>query len=966
MAMKIQEEHHSNRILFDISPLAMWIYDPQKHKIIAVNTSYKERFSDSYRNHAFLGKDVDKEIWAFLNDSISPKKVTSAQAIQESDIYTTAITWEGISACLFYLKEARPLINKEDILVETLKKNQNFAIILEILPDEEFKIIDVSIGLNEAKYISPKRFIGKGLNKLFNDHTLIFLKEKLQECIRRGEPIEFNFHGNFEGFGRKIYHINVEPNFDTSKQVKYLAAVGKDITERYMALEDQSFQSKIINSIGQGIISCNLQGTIIFVNEHTSHVLGYEKEELIGKDIRELFVKSAELDAFFFQLGKKLSQNESSSIETHMLTKSGQYLNYFITTSALYDKKGKLKGFVGIGTDLTGIKEKEQELKSKTDQLKYALESADMVSWIYDLKNEEVQRIGPVNKIMGELPLSSPEFVASVIHPIDRERISAAMDAAKKGKPFFETYRIIRPNGEIRWVEDSGKMEFDEHGRPLRLGGIMQDVTTEKIKEDIIRDSEFTLNSLLNNTSQSFFLLDKDQTILKLNLEAKKLFEKQGVQINEGQAFKSIIHQNDIEAFSLNFDKALKGISSETETTLIVGDEKRHYLLNYNPAYSTSNQVTGVVFSVTDITENKKYQKELEKLSLVASKTVNGVVIMDEKGKIEWVNEGFTRITKYSLEEVIGEARTTTLFGAETEMGTINQYFKKLESKKSFSIELFTHDKFGDHLWLNINITPILNRDGEVKKLIAIESDITDKKLREEERVKLIDELTKQNTNLKQFSYIVSHNVRKPVANILGLYALMEMNDMGGEEREELIQYIGNSIVELDQVINDLNNILDIRDNFDQTKTYVKFEDVIQKVIGSLKEEIKKNNSKISFEQVEVDGVLTIPGYFQSILYNLISNSIKYRQPNLEPQVEIATLDKGEFVEIVVRDNGLGMNLPQIESSLFGLYKRFHHHIEGKGLGLYMIKTQTEAMGGKIEVSSKVNEGTTFSVFLRR
>jgi signal transduction histidine kinase len=98
----------------------------------------------------------------------------------------------------------------------------------------------------------------------------------------------------------------------------------------------------------------------------------------------------------------------------------------------------------------------------------------------------------------------------------------------------------------------------------------------------------------------------------------------------------------------------------------------------------------------------------------------------------------------------------------------------------------------------------------------------------------------------------------------------------------------------------------------------------------------------------------------------LISNSIKYRQPEIEPIIEVKTFDRGELVEIVVSDNGLGMNLPQIQSSLFGLYKRFHHHIEGKGLGLYMIKTQTEAMGGKIEVSSKVNEGTTFSVFLRK
>ncbi len=968
--MDISKESSTENILFELNPLPMWIYDQNSHKIIATNKAFKQSYSQLSDLKVIEGRQYKTKFCAYHN-SLSPSHhLPTSSYLKEDDILESAITWQGSHAMLLFTHSQKPLSEPEVLLIESLKKNQDFVTILECSESGKYKVVGASFGENEKNYWSENQLIGNNIDQLFNVSTFVFLNKKFQKCISSKESIEFNFHGNFSKLGRKIFQITVEPKIDQNGAIRYLACIGRDVTERHTAIEGQSFRSKIIDSIGLGIISSDLKGTITFVNQHTCQVLGYKREELIGTNILNVFEQSAELNAFFFDLDRRLSNTESLSIETKTRKKNGQLLSYLVTTSAIFSKNNKLKGFVGIGADLSEIKEKEAELKSKTEQLKYALESADMVSWVYQLDSQIIQRTGPIAKLLNisnqDNFLSSPEFIETVIHPQDRKRVGKSMKDAKKGKPFFETYRIITPNGETKWVEDSGKMQFDEKGKPIRLGGIMQDVTEVKIKEQIIRDSEFTLKSLLNNTSQAFCLMDRNHTILKLNLEGKKLLSQQGLQVEEGQKFSSVIPPDEFDAFILHFNKALSGISTETQISLNFESENRYYTINYNPAFSNSNQITGVVFSVTDITENKKYQNELEKLSLVASKMTNGVVIMDPNEEIEWINDGFTRITKYTLQDVIGRYRNSLLFGMQTEPETVNQYFKNLESKKSFSMEIFTQDKYANHLWLNINITPILDKAGEVRKLIAIESDITDKKLRGDERIKLIDELTKQNTNLKQFSYIVSHNVRKPVANILGLYSLIEMGNVVGEERDELIQYIGNSIEELDYVIRDLNNILDIRDNFDQTKSFVRFEDLVQKVISILKEEIKKNKTKIVFDHLEIDGIQTISGYFHSILYNLISNSIKYRQLDVEPEIEIKVLDKGEFVEIIVSDNGLGMNLPEIQSSLFGLYKRFHHHIEGKGIGLYMIKTQTEAMGGRIEVSSKENEGTSFSVFLKK
>ena len=111
--------------------------------------------------------------------------------------------------------------------------------------------------------------------------------------------------------------------------------------------------------------------------------------------------------------------------------------------------------------------------------------------------------------------------------------------------------------------------------------------------------------------------------------------------------------------------------------------------------------------------------------------------------------------------------------------------------------------------------------------------------------------------------------------------------------------------------------------------------------------------------------MLVIPAYLDSILFNLISNSIKYKRPDAAPIINISAQQTTDFVKITVSDNGLGIDLNLHKKKIFGLYKTFHKHQEARGLGLYITKNQVEAMNGKINVSSKINGGTTFTIHLK-
>jgi signal transduction histidine kinase len=225
-------------------------------------------------------------------------------------------------------------------------------------------------------------------------------------------------------------------------------------------------------------------------------------------------------------------------------------------------------------------------------------------------------------------------------------------------------------------------------------------------------------------------------------------------------------------------------------------------------------------------------------------------------------------------------------------------------------------------------------------------------------------ELIEHNSRLEQFAYIISHNLRAPVARLVGLSAVLEHSG-SAKEQKQIIGMMMKSTFELDQVIKDLGQILRIQKLSAFTLSKMSLTQVIGKATKMLEIEIKETKATIvtDFQDIEI---YSLPQYLESIVYNLLSNSIKYRHPDRPPVIKISADDQSEFVLIAVVDNGLGIDIAQNKNNLFNLYKRFHFHVEGKGLGLYLVKTQIEALGGRIEVHSEVDKGTTFVLYLKK
>lgn len=222
-------------------------------------------------------------------------------------------------------------------------------------------------------------------------------------------------------------------------------------------------------------------------------------------------------------------------------------------------------------------------------------------------------------------------------------------------------------------------------------------------------------------------------------------------------------------------------------------------------------------------------------------------------------------------------------------------------------------------------------------------------------------ELIKNINQLEQFSYTVSHNLRAPVARLIGLTNILH-HPNNKQESDHILEKISDTSRDLDQVMRDLIQTIEIKKEINNSITDISVDSLISKTLELFQDEIKDQTIST---QVSAPVLKSISAYLESIVFNLVSNAIKYRDPKRPLRIEIASHYEEEFFVLSVKDNGLGLDVDRNKRDLFNFYKRFHFHVEGRGLGLYLVKSQVELLGGSIEVDSKVEKGTTFTVKLK-
>jgi two-component system, sensor histidine kinase and response regulator len=227
-------------------------------------------------------------------------------------------------------------------------------------------------------------------------------------------------------------------------------------------------------------------------------------------------------------------------------------------------------------------------------------------------------------------------------------------------------------------------------------------------------------------------------------------------------------------------------------------------------------------------------------------------------------------------------------------------------------------------------------------------------------------ELKKVNNDLDNFVYTASHDLKAPVSNIEGLMNALKdcINDpeSHNEDVMVLVEMINKSVNRFKVTIQDLTEITKIQKNLDEEIEVVNIPEVLDDVKLSIQELIITSAADIKADFKACEEIRFSKKNFKSIVYNLLSNAIKYRDPQRKPKILIKTEISGNYVMLSVKDNGLGMDLKN-DTKIFSMFKRLHDHVEGSGIGLYIVKRIVSNAGGKIEVESTVGKGSVFKIY---
>jgi signal transduction histidine kinase len=234
----------------------------------------------------------------------------------------------------------------------------------------------------------------------------------------------------------------------------------------------------------------------------------------------------------------------------------------------------------------------------------------------------------------------------------------------------------------------------------------------------------------------------------------------------------------------------------------------------------------------------------------------------------------------------------------------------------------------------------------------------------EEEREQLIEDLTSRNQDLSQFAYITSHNLRAPLSNLMGLIDILNY-DLLDEYNRTIVDMFKDSAHKLNETIFDLTQMLSIKSNKAVKIEKVSISRIFKKVCNSFTKQIHTMGIYIHTD-FACEMIPFNKSYLESIMMNLMSNAVKYCAENRPLRIEVSTRPDA-YGNIILKfsDNGMGIDLNKHKDQIFGLNERFHSHVNGSGVGLFITKTQITSLGGTIDVESEVDKGSTFTVTIK-
>ncbi len=772
-----------------------------------------------------------------------------------------------------------------------------------------------------------------------------------------------------------VIHERVRSGAATEEELTLLARKIDPINEKLTVLEDD-----FSYTLGEGsrwlenLIMSLLFGVALTV-EITGLLLAISVSRRITRSLREIIKVAEEIaKGDFSARTRTYSEDEIGTLATS-INKMAEDLEKNVNFSRL--SEASLAHQTVLYKNLLRAQSELGEGVAITEGQKFIYVN-EALSNIYGYSKEEL--------------LAMPSFL-DIIVAEERAPLASRLQerfAGSQDLPYTGETSVTHKDGRIVHIAYALKM-FSQ-GERRQIFSIIRDITEERKIERSLERSREQLSAAQQLAHIGSWEWDLRDNSLNWSDELYRIYgiQKNGSNINYDEAF-AMTHSADREMMRAVIEESKRTHKPFNFYHRIILKDRSVKTLHARGEVivNSSGEAVRIVGTDQDVTE-RIFEEELEKLAIAATKSYNSVIIADSKGKIEWVNEGFIKLTGYTLEDIRNTHGELLRKGRKTGLSQETDFHHYVvREKKPVTYESKNYTKNGSEYWVITTLTPVLNESGEVQRIIAIDSDITTRKKMEEDLInanriaehslmkgnKALDELLKAKRQVEesmkvkeQFLANMSHEIRTPMNAIVGFTDLILKTPMNQEQKQyvDAIKTSGENLIVI------INDILDFSKIQSGRITFEQIHFSLSQLIGNLSEMMLPRSTgkgiqlSTNIASNISDSLIGDPTRLNQVLLNLVGNAIKFTETG-EVSIAVKLIleeEESEQLEFSISDTGIGIP----EEKLQYIFDEFTQATSdttrkygGSGLGLTIVKQLVELQGGTVSVSSGVGKGSVFS-----
>ncbi len=739
--------------------------------------------------------------------------------------------------------------------------------------------------------------------------------------------------------------------------------------------------------------SLDEDGRILVVNQSWLETMGYDRPEVVGRWFGE-FLTPHYQEAFRHRFRCFKRDGAVRDLEFEMVRKDGRVITAAFTGRIGRDARGKFLRTHCVMQDITARKGTEEDLRRSDERLNTAMDAARLGGWDWDLETGRIIWFGYHAALFG---LGDDQFdgryetFEQYVHPEDRKGVSHALaEARDQGKTYAHEYRVVWPDGSAHWIAARGSFGYDQHGRAIRMTGIIQDITERKRTEEkaaaaviALRESDRRLREMLENVNLVAIIIDLDGRVTFCNdyllgltgWRREEVLGRYGLDLFLPQE----VRQDSVAIFRQSM--ASGTVPAHNENYIVTRDGDRR-LISWNSTLlrDTEGNVTGTASIGVDITERRRAAegaaaamralRESERRLREMLETVDLVAVMlDINGNITFCNDYLLKLTGWRREEVMGKSWFELFLPAEVREEVLTFFHKSIDgttAPEHHENPIVTRS--GEQRLIFWNNTLLRDSSGKVIGSAAIGADITEQRRLEEE----LRQAQKMEA-IGQLAGGVAHDFNNMLTVVLGNAQLLGMA-LADSPHLELVEQITDAGGRAARLAEELLTFarktplhptgLDVNSIVKQTA------EVLSRSIGK-RIEIRQDIS------AEPCPVLGDANQLQNALFNLAINARdampaggvltfatgKTRFDKPESFDHGVAVQPGEYVAVRVSDTGVGMD-KAVLSRVFDPFFTTKELGKGTGLGLSSVYGCVKQHNAGLEVASEVGKGSAFTMYL--